>query len=146
MNKVTTKKDLYSFIHSKIHAVISTCDTSNQPEAALIGFGETENLEIIFGTYTTTRKYKNILENNKVALVIGWDDDSCTVQYEGIASEINREVWDRYVNMYHEKVPRAKKFRDFPDQTYFKVKPMWIRFSDLSSDEEYVVEFLGKDL
>lgn len=44
------KKVILEFLKNQIHAVISTSNSSNNPAAALIGFGQTDNLEIIFGT------------------------------------------------------------------------------------------------
>lgn len=136
-----TKQNVLDFIKTKKHAVISTCGVNQSPEAALIGFGETDAFELFFGTSTLSRKYKNLQENNKVAFVIGWDKDSVTVQYEGIATEVLGAELDNYIELFHKKVPGAVKFRDNPEQTYFKVTPTWIRYSDLSGDREIVQEF-----
>lgn len=136
-----TKAKILSFLKSRIHAVISTVSTAHQPESALIGFGETEQLEIIFGTETTTRKYQNLKKNPNAAFVFGWEEDSITVQYEGIARELPKDEWDKYLKMYHDKVPSAKKYQSFPNQTYFIVIPTWIRYSDLSGEAEVVEEF-----
>ncbi|HWZ05127.1 MAG TPA: pyridoxamine 5'-phosphate oxidase family protein [Mucilaginibacter sp.] len=67
-----TKEFLYNFIKQHTLAVISTSTRENTPEAALIGFAVSRELEIVFDTVKTSRKYKNLLQNPKVALVIGW--------------------------------------------------------------------------
>ena len=139
-----TKDEVLTFIKGKKLAVISTSGSDKQPESALIGFGETDNFELIFGTYKTTRKYKNLKKNNKVAFVIGWDENNITVQYEGTASVLEDSDIEKYVTLYHEKVPDASKFKLHPDQTYWMVKPKWVRYSDLSGDEEKVIEFTFK--
>jgi pyridoxine/pyridoxamine 5'-phosphate oxidase len=137
-----TKQELFSFLNKNIHAVISTCGTNQQPEAALIGFGETENLEIIFGTFYTSKKYRNIQENNKVAFATGWEANLyITVQYEGTARELKPEELDHYLKLYHTKVPSAAHYHEHPEQRYFLVTPTWIRYSDLSGEEEKIVEF-----
>lgn len=135
------KDTVLAFIKTKKHAVISTCGKNQQPEAALIGFGETDDFELIFGTFKTTKKYKNLKKNNKVAFVIGWDEDYITVQYEGIASELSRSEIEKYIPLYHKKTPGAAAYKSDPNQTYWKVKPTWIRHSDLSGDEEKIYEF-----
>lgn len=135
------KDNLLVFIKTKQHAVIATYTKNQYPEAALIGFGETNEFELIFGTYKTSRKYKNLKENNKVAFVIGWDEDYITVQYEGVASELSSSEAEKYVPLYHKKVPGAAVYKTHPEQTYWKVRPTWIRFSDLSGDKEEVFEF-----
>ncbi len=139
-----TKSDIFDFFNKHKFAVISTADDSRQPESALIGFGETNKLEIIFGTYRTTRKYKNIQKNNAISLVIGWNDDNITIQYEGYAFELKQPDLDKYVSLYHQKVPEAVSYRSHPEQTYFKITPKWIRYSDLSGDKEKIFEFTFK--
>jgi len=78
-------KDLvYNFIRQHQLAVISTIGSNGKPEAALIGIAVSGNLDIIFDTLKTSRKYNNILSNPHIAIVVGWDNDT-TIQYEGIA-------------------------------------------------------------
>lgn len=134
------KEDILRFLNKNKHAVISTCGTNGQPESALIGFGETESFELIFGTSHTSRKYQNLQNNNKVAFVIGWEEDFLTVQYEGVATQIFGEELEKYVSIYHKKVPGATQYRNHPNQTYFKVTPTWIRYSDLSDDNHEIIE------
>lgn len=135
-----TKEEVLAFIKTKTHTVIATTTPQQTPEAAFIGFGETDNLELIFGTLSTTRKYKNLQENKKVAFVIG-GEERITVQYEGLAEEINQEEQEDLIAMYHQKVPAAAMFKSNPDQTYWKVQPIWIRYSDFSGEEKKVIEF-----
>lgn len=131
---------MLGFIKSKKHAVISTCGSSMQPESALISFGETENLELIFRTFKTTRKYKNLKENNKVAFIIGWDEEAITVQYEGIAEELREPELEKHASLYYKKIPSASVFR-VRDQSYWKVKPTWIRYSNLGGEKEEIFEY-----
>ena len=135
------KEDVLSFIKTRIHAVISTIDEKGRPESALIGFTETDQLEIFFGTFNTSRKYKNLQKNKQVALVIGWTDDSITVQYEGLAEEVDKKDVPLCISLLQQKIPSSIKFSTLPQQTYFKVTPTWIRYSDLSSSKEKIVEF-----
>lgn len=130
------KQKILDFFKTREHAVISTCGNNGQPEAALIGFGETPDFEIIFGTFNTSKKYKNIHENPKVAFVVGWENDFITVQYEGIARELESSEVDKYYDIYSKKVPSSAHYRSFPEQRYFLVKPMWIRYSDLSEGDD----------
>lgn len=135
------KEALHAFLASRPEAVIATCGPNGFPESALVGFGQTENVEIIFGTSNTSRKYANLKSNNRVSLVIGWEKDWVTVQYEGLARELSKSEWDTYLSIYHKKVPSAAKYQSNPDQSYWLVKPVWIRYSDLSSDEEVIKEY-----
>lgn len=137
-----TQQDVFNFIHGKTYTVISTSGNNGQPEAALIGFGDTEDLELIFGTYNSSKKYKNLQENSRVAFVIGWDSSEyTTVQYEGIATELFGDEQEKYVSLFHQKTPSSARYQSHPEQRYFKVTPTWIRYSDLSGEEEIIEEF-----
>jgi general stress protein 26 len=76
------KNKVYSFIKKYKLGVVSTTNSEYKPEAALVGIAVSNNLEIVFDTIKSSRKYHNILQNPEVAIVIGWDNET-TVQYEG---------------------------------------------------------------
>ena len=46
-----------------------------------------------------------------MAFVIGWDEDNITVQYEGIAEELEGSEIEKYVSLYHKKAPEAADFK-----------------------------------
>lgn len=121
------------FIKAQSLCVLSTIGEDGFPQSAVIGFGETENLEIIFGTDKNSRKYHNLQSNNNVSVVIGWVNGK-TVQYEGIARELSLEEIDRYTAIYFKKNPSASKYHDDPNERYFIITPTWIRYTDISLD------------
>lgn len=125
------KKILHEFINKHNLAVIATISAEGKPEAAVIEFSKTDNLELVFDTFSSSRKSKNIRRNPNIALVIGWDED-ITVQYEGQAFELHRGELDKYKKIYFNKNPRAKKWEKREGITYFKVIPKWIRYSELN--------------
>lgn len=131
MERTAIKKLISGFIQRHFIAVISTVTGGGVPEAAVIEFGNTENLELIFDTFSTYRKYRNLKKNSRVAFVIGWDEN-ITVQYEGEANELSGEELKRYKELYFRKNPKARKWETRPDVRYFKVRPSWIRYSDLN--------------
>jgi general stress protein 26 len=128
---------VYQYLSKQRLAVISSVSESGSPESALIGVGVTPGLEIVFDTLDSSRKYKNIIQNPNVSLVIGWDNE-ISVQYEGIATlltdadEYYREV---YYNAYPDGRERALTWRGL---VQFKVSPKWIRYSNFS--EPVVIE------
>jgi general stress protein 26 len=119
-------------------AVISTV-AFNKPEAALIGFNHTADLQLMFGTFISFRKYNNIKNNPHVAFVIGWQD-SITVQYEGKAEELKDAELAEYKEKYLEKFPNARKYINNSEERFFKVTPTWLRYTDLSGPTEEVIE------
>ena len=63
---------------------MATCTREGDPEAALVGITATDRGELVFDTSRRSRKYANIQADQRVAVVIGWDDE-LTVQVEGNA-------------------------------------------------------------
>ncbi len=63
--------------------VLSTINKNNKPQSALVAFAENPSLELIFGTFSTTRKYTNLKHNLHISAVVGLDETSnTTLQYE----------------------------------------------------------------
>ena len=125
------KRLIYEFLSKRTLAVLATAD-GMQPEAAVIEYSVLPNLELIFDTDTSFRKYRNLLSNPRVALAIGWDGN-VTVQYEGLAKDLNESELGRYRNTHLEKFPDAIKFEEFIGIKYFKIVPRWIRYTDLGN-------------
>lgn len=136
-------KLLYDFIRSHKLAVMATVAGSALPEAAVVGIGVEENLELLCSTFSTSRKYENIKRNPKVALVIGWEHGK-TVQYEGTAEELSIErAEENPLRDELEKIPAIAKYVQREYGVFYKIKPEWVRMSDLSVDpwERFEVKF-----
>ncbi len=57
-------------------AVQATVAPDGAPQAAVVGFAVSDELEIVFDTLDTARKYRNLRADPRIALVIGWDDET----------------------------------------------------------------------
>ena len=66
---------LYNFIRQYKFGVLSTISADNIPQSAYVGFAVTTDLKIIFDTVSDSRKYKKIILNPNISLVIGWDKE-----------------------------------------------------------------------
>lgn len=119
--------------------VISTVSEDKMPHAAIVGFGQTEGLEILFGTDNSSRKYKNLRDNPHVAFVIGGETAE-TIQLEGIARELNLDELDIVRQNYWQKNPHAEGHHKNPGERYFIVTPTWIRYTDLRADPWDITE------
>jgi hypothetical protein len=65
-------KDLVrQFIKQRSLSVISTINLIREPESALVGIAVSADLEIVFDTVETSRKYLHILHDPRGAFVIG---------------------------------------------------------------------------
>jgi pyridoxine/pyridoxamine 5'-phosphate oxidase len=123
-----TKESIYTFLRQHKLAVLATTSKEGQPQAALIGFAVTPELEIVFDTVRISRKYANLVAHPQIALVIGWENET-TVQYEGVATEITDKHPAIYRETYFSTWPDGKdRAAGWPDLTHFVIKPEWVRY------------------
>lgn len=85
MNKQNTIKEyIEGFLKTSDFAVLAT-EGNGQPHASLIAITPYENLrQIIFATYRDTLKYRNLSNNNKVALLI----ESGVINIKGLKQSV----------------------------------------------------------
>lgn len=120
------KDDVLAFLTQHERCVMSTVTADGLPESAMVGFSEAEDLSLLIGTSNKSRKYQNLQQNKNVAIVIGFDADA-TVQYEGVARELDAaEVADR-LELHLKKLPGAKDYIAESDQVWLLVTPTWVR-------------------
>lgn len=123
---------LHDFIARHRYAVIATLSAEQFPESALVGFAVAPDLRLIFDTVTTSRKYRNLIQNPAIAAVIGWENEQ-TVQYEGFATVPEPEDLEAMLPYYYEVFPDGRARREaWKDLVYFAVQPHWIRYSDFN--------------
>ena len=132
-------KLILDFIKSCNLAVLSTVTPDGRSESSVLEFGQTDDLELIFDCFETSRKYKNLGTNKNTSVVIGWDGD-ITVQYEGTAEEVLDEEKKKYQKSYWSKNPKAERWAGREGICYFKIIPKWIRYSDLSQKPWKIIE------
>ena len=134
------KSHLYQFISKRKYAVLSTVTTEHLPEAAVVGIAVLPDLRIIFDTVTTSRKYRNLLQNPAIAFVIGWEGEQ-TVQYEGIAHIPNEAELDELLPAYFDVFPDGiDRKNNWKDIAYFCVQPRWVRYSDFICNPPIIEE------
>jgi general stress protein 26 len=129
---------LFDFIRARKLAILSTVAKDGSPQSALVGFAVTPELELIFDTVSTSRKYANLQTDQRIAFVFGWEDE-VTVQYEGIASQPRGDDLHRYKKAYFAAWPDGPQREKWPNIAYFAVRPRWIRYSDFNK-ESYKIE------
>jgi uncharacterized pyridoxamine 5'-phosphate oxidase family protein len=130
-----TTEFLYNFISKNKYAVLSTVTKDNLPEAALVGIAVTTDLQIIFDTVSTSRKYQNLIENPSIAFVIGWDNEQ-TLQYEGNAKIPTAEELDKLLEIYFKVFPDGKERKEnWRGHCLLLVTPKWIKYSDFNKEQ-----------
>jgi uncharacterized pyridoxamine 5'-phosphate oxidase family protein len=132
-------EEVYRFMDGERFGVLATAGEDNRPEAALMGFAVTPELEVIFDTVNISRKYPNLKKNPRVAWVIGCTTE-VTVQYEGVAQELEGEELAKYKKTYFTKFPDGPARESWPGIAYFVVKPKWVRFCDYDPKKRRIEE------
>jgi general stress protein 26 len=134
-----TKPELFKFMEAQKLAVVGSVGPNGEPQSALVGIAVTEDLEIIFDTLKTTRKYRNLIADPRASLAIGWEGEQ-TVQLEGEASLPEGEALTKYKNIYFANWPDGPSRQNWPGLVYFVIRSKWIRYSDFDQQPPVIEE------
>lgn len=134
---MVTRSELLTFLRQHRLAVISTINPAS-PQAAVVGIAVTDDLDIIFDTLSTSRKYANLRADPRVALVV-WHE-AVTVQIEGVADLPDGVDLDACKRTYFEAWPDGPEREKWPDIAYVRVRPRWIRLSDFGKTPARIEE------
>jgi len=131
-----SREELHQFVHKFISArkygVISSIGPAGEPQSALVGISVSRELEIVFDTVSTSRKYPNLKADPRIAIVIGWEGEQ-TVQYQGIGIEPEGRDLVYAKQVYFAGWPDGVEREKWPAIAYFLVRPTWIRYSDFDT-------------
>ena len=137
------RASLHAFMTQHRYGVVSSMSRSGAPQSALVGIATTPDLEIIFDTVKTSRKYPNLIERSSCSFVVGWSGEE-TVQFEGIAEEPRGPELKRCQEVYFAAWPDGPERMKWPGIAYFVVHPRWIRYSDYDQSPPLIEEFTMK--
>lgn len=132
-------EEVFRFMNRERLGVLATVGEGGRPEAALMGIAVTPELEIIFDTVKSSRKYPNLKKNPRVAWVVGCKTE-VTVQYEGEAEELEGEELVKYKKTYFAQFPDGPARESWPGITYFVVRPKWVRYCDYNPENRRIEE------
>lgn len=135
-----TRAELFKFMAGHKLGVLGYISPQGVPRSALVGIGVTPDLEIVFDTVASSRKYGNLLANPAASFVIGWAGE-VTVQLEGRAFQPTGAELTRYQQVYFAAWPDGPDRLTWPGIAYFVVRPTWIRFSDFDQRPPQIEEF-----
>jgi general stress protein 26 len=137
-----TKQDLFEFMAQRRLAVLSSTAADGTPQSALVGIAVSPELEIIFDTVKSSRKYSNLTTRPAASFVIGWEGE-VTVQFEGVAEEPVGADLERYREIYFETWPDGRERLSWAGIVHFVVRPTWIRYSDFGARPPRIEELSG---
>lgn len=126
---ISTIKYIEEALQSNQLAVLATVG-DDQPHASLIAFTPFEDFrQLIFATYRNTRKFQNMLHNNKVAVLIeGKNEDKSGIQNGfvitayGRTEEISLDANNLALNTLLYKHPDLLSFTEEEDCVLISVK------------------------
>lgn len=124
-----TRAELIAFLRRHRLCVQASTSSSGAPQAAIVGYAVSDDLEIVFDTIGATRKMQNLRREPRIALVVGWDEEQ-TLQIEGVADEPTSSELERIKNVYFGAWPDGVERQNWKDITYVRVRPTWARYSD----------------
>jgi sulfate adenylyltransferase large subunit len=140
-----TRGQLLAFLRRHRLCVQASASAAGAPQAAVVGFAVSDDLEIVFDTIGTSRKMANIRRDPRVAMVVGWDDEQ-TAQLEGIADEPQGAELVRLKAVYFRVYPDGVQRQSWKDITYVRVRLTWARYSDFRYGNTVVAEWSESDL
>lgn len=140
MDKDELKQNALNFLKSNSIAIVATVAGDGKPQAATVNYFIDDNFNIYFATRTNTRKFKNLIANKNIALVVGAGPDPKTLQINGTAERITDGVFAATLKMLKENLVKKSAFRpwfEIPgiDFAIFKVSIEWMRWFDLDTKD-----------
>jgi hypothetical protein len=138
-----TKADLFKFMAGHKLGVLGYFSPQGAPRSALVGIAVTPELEIIFDTVSSSRKYGDLRANPAASFVIGLGDRSTgevTLQFEGQAFQPTGAELARYQQIYFAAWPDGPDRLSWPGIAYFVVRPKWMRYSDFDQRPPLIEE------
>lgn len=127
------RAELIAFLRAHKLCVQASVHADGRPQAAVVGYAISDDLEIVFDTVTTSRKFANLTRDPRCAITV-WAE-AITVQLEGNADVPAGDDLDRLRACYFVAYPDGRdRLRDWPTLTYFRVRPTWARYSDFTTN------------
>ena len=139
---------LLAFMRQERYAVLASSGGDGAPQAALVGIVVSDQFEVFFDTLESSRKAGNLRRRPQAAMVLGptTADAVRTVQMEGPADEPRGADLARLLELYFARFPDGRDRRQWPDITYWRIRPAWIRFSDFAVVPPLIAEMRSGDV
>jgi general stress protein 26 len=146
------------FLQKHHSGTLATADSAANPHTAVIYLTFNEDLTFSFITKTETQKYKNIIENNSVALAIYDEREQTSVQVAGHAKVVDdKDETQRVLNkaftysaeLSHRELPPLEKLFA-GDYVAIRLLPQVIKMAvfarpESGDDELYEMILLSDD-
>jgi hypothetical protein len=123
-----TKAYVGAFIARHKYGVLSSLGPQGEPQSALVGIAVSPELELLFDTVDSSRKFANLRRDPRASFVVGWENEQ-TLQYEGVADFPEGESLAQLKRIYFAAWPDGPLRQSWKGITYVRIHPRWLRFS-----------------
>jgi PPOX class probable F420-dependent enzyme len=134
------RQEIIEYLRTRRYCVQASIAEDGAPQAAVVGFAVSDDLELVFDTLGSTRKAANLRRDPRIALVVGAGEDERTAQITGVADEPRGEELARLKAVYFAAFPDGPEREGWPEITYFRVRPTELRYSDFAHPGGPLVE------
>jgi len=128
-----TKKSLLKYFQSKDLCVLSTCNLKNKPQSAVMCLVTGDDFNLYLFTGKTTRKYYNLEDNKKVAVVVGGLNGDPSAQINGLARILTGGQAKLASDLITKKHSDWKDYFS-PNTRFIRIIPKLVHYSDFSKN------------
>ena len=137
-----TKESVLKFLKENSLCVLATADKNGKPLAATMGYAVDDEITIYLETSVKSRKYKNLISNPYVAVVVGVANDKPTVQVDGTAIVWKGaeavKVWRFILDQHPEWGDLYPDPSKDGDTVYFEITPKRVCYSNFTKEPPVV--------
>jgi len=127
--QIQIKEYVQKVLENRTFAVLAT-ESQHQPYTSFIAITVINDLsELVFATYRNTKKYTNLINNEKVSILYEYRNDNVNNKQEitiltayGIANEVNETDSNALRKAHIQQHPEMNDFFQSADCAIFRVK------------------------
>ena len=136
---MTNHQKVQSVLKANELGVLSTASLEGKPQSAVMAYAVKEDDHLIMFTGPSTRKIKNINQNQQVSVVVGgFKDDPC-VQLDGQIKVLEGLLAEQAKEYVLAVYPDWQSYFS-PNSVWLEVTPAWARYTDYSQDPADIFE------
>ncbi|HEX3893579.1 MAG TPA: pyridoxamine 5'-phosphate oxidase family protein [Terracidiphilus sp.] len=133
------KPALYAFMSHARYGVVASLAADGTPQSAIVGVAITTELDIVFDTLKTTRKYANLTARPACSVTLWWGGEQ-TVQVDGAAFEPAGADLEQARAAYFSVWPDGRERLSWAGMTHLVVRPRWMRVVDYDQSPTMIEE------
>jgi hypothetical protein len=139
-----TRDELVRFLRRYKLALEASVTPGGAPQAAVVGFAVSDELEIVFDTVESTRKYKNLRADprDRPRDRLGRRDHRAARRHRGLPAGRRARAHARVLLRCLPGRSRSARMSGH----HVRVRPHWVRYSDFTQDPAPIVELASDQL